>query len=105
MGDRVSIQFKNKDEESVLLFNHWGGVGFVKEARKYVGQLKKILKARVISKNNYYPIDRLEPATVMVDFIRYITKEKDLIESNLYLGKDEDDGDNSDRGNYVIRLD
>lgn len=41
MGDRVSIQFKDKDGTlSPVLFSHWGGMEFVKQARKYVKELK-----------------------------------------------------------------
>ena len=35
MGDRVSISFKNGDEESVSLFHHWGGVEFPGMALKW----------------------------------------------------------------------
>jgi hypothetical protein len=100
MGNRVSVSFKNGKEESVTLFSHWGGMEFVKEAKRYLVELKKIIKKR---KNNISdPIGRLEPNTVMVDFIRYITKEEELIESDLYLGKDGNDGDNSDNGHFAI---
>ena len=40
----------------------------------------------------------------MVDFIRYVTKDKKRVESDLYLGKDETEGDNSDNGHHVIKL-
>lgn len=50
------------------------------------------------------PIDRLEPPTVMTDFIRWYTKDRGRIESSIYLGKDEKDGDNSDNGHYTFDL-
>ena len=44
MGDRVSISFKNGSEESVVLFNHWGGRGFPEEAKRYVADLRSWIK-------------------------------------------------------------
>ena len=98
MGNRVSISFRKNDEESVALFCHWGGMEFVEEAREYVLALK------AERKGSTQPLDRLEPGTVMVDFIREITKGKDRVTSNLYLGKDERGGDNSDNGHHFIAL-
>ena len=50
------------------------------------------------------PLDRLEPDTVMVDFIRHITRGMNRVESDLSLGKTQSDGDNSDNGHFVIDL-
>jgi hypothetical protein len=100
LGDRVSIQFKNGDETSVALFSHWGGQEFPRHALEYA----KTLQAEIKKKKGVSPLDRLEPETVMVDFIRYITTELNRVDSNLYLGKDEDCGDNSDNGNFIIDL-
>ena len=100
MGDRVSISFKNGDDESVTLFSHWGGQEFVEKAKAYARELTAERKAN----NQHGPLDRLEPHTVMVDFIRYVTKDKKRVESDLYLGKDETEGDNSDNGHHVITL-
>jgi hypothetical protein len=102
VGDRVSISFKNGDRESVALYSHWGGLGFVQEAKDYVAQLRATLQSR--NNAGVYPIDRLEPNTVMVDFIRHITEGEELIESDVYLGKDGTDGDNSDNGHHAIKL-
>lgn len=105
MGDRISIQFKNKAtrETSVVLFSHWGGMDFYYAAKDYV----KRLKEQLFDRNDRHvsqPIDRLEPGTVMVDFIRYITKDEERIENDLYLTKSEKDGDNSDNGHKIIEL-
>lgn len=100
MGNRVSISFKKEGDESVALFSHWGGEEFVEEARLYA----KCLKKRPTYKNGATPLDRLEPNTVMVDFIRSITKLEQEIDSDLYLGRNKDDGDNSDNGHFVIPL-
>ena len=100
MGDRVSISFRNEEDESVTLYSHNGGMSFVNKAKEYVRELKNAIKER----NSFHPLDRMEPRTVMVDFIRHITKNEEKIESDLYLEKDEDAGDNSDNGHYEIDL-
>jgi hypothetical protein len=102
MGDRASIQFKNGEDTSVVLFSHWGGRSFALAAQEYATKLKENLHRR--NMKGICPIDRMEPQTVMVDFIRWLTKDMKLVESDLYLGKDELDGDNSDNGHFVIDL-
>ncbi len=99
MGDRISIQFQNGKEKSVCLFSHWGGESFLETAVSYVNTLMREVKGKESG-----PLDRLEPNTVMVDFIRYITKGMKRVESDLYLASTEDDGDNSDNGHHVIKL-
>ena len=99
MGDRASISFKQGGYESVILCNHWGGRKFQEAANEYTKEL-------IAEKEGKYsnPLDRLEPSTVMVDFIRHITKGMERVDSDLYLGKDESEVDNSDKGNYIIEL-
>ena len=41
MGDRVSISFKDKEENSVCLFHHWGGEYFPKYAFNWFKGLKE----------------------------------------------------------------
>jgi hypothetical protein len=98
MGDRVSISFRKGNDESVALFSHWGGMGFVEEAREYAMRLKEERSGHM------YPLDRFEPDTVMVDFIRHITRSMKRVESDLYLGKTSADGDNGDNGHHVVEL-
>lgn len=100
MGARISIAFKKGDEKSVTLFSHWGGEGFMQEALDYVELLKVERKGEVS-----LPLDRLEPGTVMVDFIRHITQGMKRVDSDLYLAKDKNGGDNSDYGHHIIKLD
>jgi len=102
MGDRVSIRFVNGDSSSPVLFNHWGGKAFVKVAVSYVKELHEELVEN--DSRNTYPLDRLEPQTVMVDFIRYLTTGYERVRSNLYLGVSPDDGDNSDNGHWDVLL-
>lgn len=99
MGDRTSIQFKKGKDVSVAFFHHWGGLDIVQEAIDYAKELKEERSGGMM------PIDRFEPNTVMIDFIRVITAGQKRIESSLYLGKDETDGDNSDNGNWIIDFD
>jgi hypothetical protein len=100
MGNRVSISFRNGDEESVALFSHWDGMSLVDKAKKYVQKLHRERKAGTV----LMPLDRMEPRTVMVDFIRHMTKNMGTIDSNYYLGVDDSDGDNGDNGHHTISL-
>ena len=96
MGDRVSISFRNGDQESVTLFNQWGGAQFPVDAQEYADTL---LRRRLTT-----PLERREPNTVMVDFIRHITKNLVKVDGDLYLGADPSCGDNSDNGHFIIKL-
>lgn len=102
MGNRVSISFKNGKEESVVLFSHWDGKKLVKKAKEYIKELKDLIEFNSLKVST--PLNRLEPNIIMINFIRYLTKDLDRVESNYYLGKDKDDGDNSDNGHFVIKL-
>lgn len=99
MGDRISISFKNGNSESVTLFSHSDGIGFLQEANEFVRDLKKENGNSLVM-----PLNRLEPNTVMVDFIRHITKNMKRVYRNYHLGKNETEGDNSDNGHFVIDL-
>ena len=129
MGDRVSISFKeekNDNEESIILFHHWGGVNFPKVVFDWFKDYKK--KIDKTAKNNVStPITRFDCNNLMVQFVSWlgqcghyrecISFEKDendkliydkplysdyQISHSLYFGKDTDDGDNSDNGHYTI---
>jgi hypothetical protein len=100
MGDRVSIQFEDESKQkSPVLFSHWRGMDFVKYAEKYAKGLAKRKRGKSI-----YPIDRMESQTVMVDFIRDITKDTKEVQGDLYLGRTPKEGDNSDNGHHIIML-
>ena len=94
MGDRVSISFVNDvdyindkvREESVPLFNHWGGKEFPQYALNWVRKLKREV--------NDLQKDRR--------FADYSNEER--ITHSIYLGKDKNDGDNSDNGHFVIDI-
>ena len=113
MGDRVSISFKDNDgDESVALFHHWGGTEFPKAAFNWFREFKK----------GSDPTTRLASRNIMAQFVQWLGQrghyrecigfEEDkfdkplhsdeLLSHSIYFGKDQNDGDNSDNGHYVI---
>ena len=102
MGDRISIQFGSGKQNSVVLFSHWGGIAFKEEAETYAKSLAECNQKA--EGRGVTPLQRLQPNTVMVDFIRHMTEGMDAVDQDLYLGTDEHDGDNSDNGHFVIDL-
>jgi len=112
MGDRVSVSFvkvgkdykgKAYTRESVAFFAHWGGTEFLGRVQAYLRELHKKIKRA--GRKGIMPIDRMEPGTVMVDFIRWLTCKMPWVESDYYLGTDENDGDNSDNGHHRFDVD
>jgi len=102
MGDRVSVQFRCTDNEgvrsSVVLFSHWGGKAFARRAYRYALELRGETDGALM------PLDRFDPETVMVDFIREVTREQDRVRCDLYLGASVANGDNTDNGHYIVWL-
>jgi hypothetical protein len=103
MGNTISLQFVNGADESVVLFSHWDGRELLEEAQLYVKELKEENR----NKNNS-PLEKLEPQTVMVDFIRhltrFLTKNEQRVESNYYLRASSTEGDNTNNGHWKIDL-
>lgn len=91
MGDRVSITFVTKnskgriDDESVAIFDHWGGKEFPKKASDFI-------KKTLLSGEVMYPSDIIAPFLFSLG-----ENGKDV-----YFGKTKKDGDNSDNGHYRI---
>ena len=106
MGDRISIQFKNGSDKSVVLFSHWDGEDFYNDAKQYVKELKDILAndKKAGGMLQCGPTGRMEPNTIMVDFVRWFTKKLPIVNGNYYFGVDEIDGDNRDNGHKIINL-
>ena len=111
MGDRISIQFVDSQsqwrDESPVLFSHWDGLSLMSEAEAYLDGLVEAAASKAAAQgrdrlDSFDPLDRLEPGTVMVDFIRHITKRLDQVRGNYYLSPDEDQGDNSDNGHFRL---
>jgi hypothetical protein len=124
MGDRVSLSFQQKAEwyvnrkkeehleQSPALFHHWGGTHFPKFAFQWFKDVKE-----KYGKSGGDPFTRMEPRNLMVQFIahlrnheelRYDTLDEtddELLSYSIYLGKDSNDGDNSDNGHYIIDVD
>ena len=115
MGDRISISFVNGADQdnnwlhySPAFFSHWGGTSLLDDVELYLNELREEISN--LDHPNGQPLDRLEPGTVMVDFIRWMAgrelagASRQRITSNFYLGKDSEDGDNSDNGHVEIDL-
>jgi hypothetical protein len=103
MGDRVSIQFQNGEQKSVVLFSHWGGMEEVSLAKSYVRRLREQFRG-----SHVWPLERLEPETVMVDYIvcnvaKHAVQNGHVM-SGYYLAATEAEGDNSDNGHWIIDL-
>jgi hypothetical protein len=110
MGDRVSIRFINgSDRYAPVIFCHWGGTDFVEAAINYAKDLIDEIAMGGLSRG-YEPLDRLEPRTVTCDFLYNIDKYWSVINTthrithDIYLGINEDDGDNGDNGHFNIDL-
>jgi hypothetical protein len=101
MPNSVSIQFAYRGGVSAVLFSHWGGIEFVEEANEYA----RCLIDEAAELGDEDPLYRLEPKTVIVDFIRHVTRDLDRVVHDLYLGVSEKDGDNGTWGHHVVRLD
>ncbi|MFA6718682.1 MAG: hypothetical protein WCS15_06355 [Prevotella sp.] len=90
MGDRISIQFKDKyGRESPVIFSHWGGMGFLEDAKDFI---KEMSDAKGFSS--------VEAGKLAVDTIAVLRQDN----HEMYLGMTVFDGDNSDNGNYMYNL-
>tara|TARA_R110002110_G_scaffold71594_3_gene191194 strand:+ start:662 stop:1093 length:432 start_codon:yes stop_codon:yes gene_type:complete len=129
MGDRVSISFKDKEENSVCLFHHWGGEYFPKYAFNWFKGLKEKTENEKKTKGTN-PITRFEPRSMLAQFIGHMAQTQtpdfkecmgfeqvdgkseyskpiysnDLLSHSIYLGKGPNDGDNSDNGHFTIDI-
>ena len=113
MGNRVSLSFVkensfNTREESPVLFSHWRGEKLGKQAEIYmedlIAEIKNAYASKEYTSMKGSPLARLEPQRVIIDFIRWLTKDEKRIDSDLYLCKDEEEGDNSDNGHVTVHL-
>lgn len=106
MGDRISIQFVNNDDKSVVFFDHWAGHSLLQEAHDYLVELNADIPDGRVS----MPLDRREPSVVIMDFIAWRASKHGYnpplrrIQGSWYLGTDENDGDNSDNGHWCIDI-
>jgi hypothetical protein len=98
MGDRISISFKDDTEESVVLFDHWAGLKLKSDVETFISELDKKWK-----KSEHDPITRREASCIMVIFIAWYTDQHG-INYSVYLGRTQNDGDNSDNGHHVFDL-
>lgn len=104
MGNRASISFQNGKDKSVAFFSHWDGKELFKSAGEFVEKLKKELELNKKPNGIIDPLDRLEPSIVMINFILDYLKGNERVTNNYYLGRNSNDGDNSDNGHRTITL-
>jgi hypothetical protein len=97
MGDRISISFKDEQEESIVLFDHWAGTEIKKKVEQFIKELNQ-----KYAKNHRDRYTRREASSIMPLFIAWYF-DKTGGES-VYLGATSKDGDNSDNGHYIYDL-
>ena len=97
MGDRISISFTDGQTESIALFNSYWGQELLETALKYLKEIKY-----VNDKHKSNPFTRKEARVIMLDFIRWLNV--DFRKESFYLGKDFNDGDNSDNEHFKINI-
>lgn len=107
MGDRISIQFKNEAFASPYLFSHWDGTSLLDVVQEFLNELKEYCQKT--DPEGSYPLCRYEPETIMVAFIKYLhennnREKRQYFLGNYYLTKNENEGDNSDNGHYIVDL-
>lgn len=107
MGDRISIQFRKEHELSGILFSHWRGLDLKEIAENYIKKLvlSNIEKSNGKPLSGFDPLDRLEPATVMVSFISEEIGYGERITHDYYIPEDILGGDNSNNGHHIIEID
>lgn len=104
MGARISVQFKNGERTSPVLFDHWGGTEFLGAVNEFaITMYKQVEEQKKERPNLSDPFSRLEPEHAMVRFIVWLGKTGKYQDS-MYLGVNENDGDNSDYGHHIFDL-
>ena len=93
MGDRVTISFKSKKEESPILYHHWGGTKFPALAKHWFKEHYK--------QPEYQDKDVTK---VLLQFIAWLGKHSKFSDS-LDLIPPGEDWDNSNNGHYTIFVD
>ena len=99
MGDRISIQFTDGNEYSVVFNHHCAGLRLIQEVREYIS----LLNAQK-PEGTFDPIDRREPSAIMPHFIGWYMCQKDCGTGSIRLGCNESDNDNSDNGHFIFNL-
>ena len=106
MSDSVSVSFSDGKTQSVALHDQDGGLWRVEHARLYALMLQNELEDRRERGAIHWPLDRLEPDTVILDYLRFSFCEYSTIHragrifGRLSLGQVR----GTDRGHHVIDL-
>ena len=109
MGNSISISFRKRNDgdgrlaEGVALFSHWQGRRMLALACSYLEQLRATNRAR--RSCGTWPLDRLEPRAVMVDFICSVSCAMPCVERDLSLAPVPSDGRNTNHGHFTFDLD
>ena len=88
MGDRCSIAFVNGDMKSVVFSANWTLPGLVREVVEYIDDLKAEIARQKPEIRKAFPLYRLEPDILIVDFIAWFTSDMVRVDEGLYLSKD-----------------
>jgi len=94
MGDRISISFKNKYEESIAFFEHNRGLSLINDVRAFIGELNQR-----IPQQEHDPISRREPSWIIPLFVSWYFKRHP--DNDVYLVQNKEGGDNSDNGHFT----
>lgn len=101
MGDRISISFKNGNRESVWIYSHWGGQGFLDVAKEFMDGL---IEKQDQEENPHIitPLDRCEVEYIVPAFVMFIAA-KHPEERDIHIC-DAGDGDDSDNGHFTCNV-
>jgi len=95
-GDKLGT---DEDDHSVALFSSEDGIGLVKLASAYLSELKEYADRDCASDT---ALERLEPQTVMVDFIRHLTSPLKRIGWNYSLYPSTMYGPPTNQGHFIF---
>jgi len=108
MGNRISIQFKKRNDLSGILYSHWDGMKLKERAKGYIRLLltENILDFTKSGKHKMgMPLDRLEPDVVMASFISEIIGKGARLDSNYRVLENTDGCSLNDNGHHLIYID
>jgi hypothetical protein len=99
MGDRISISFKDSNENSIVFCDHWGGRHLINDVNEFIKTMD--LK---YPRTHSTPQTRREPSWMMPLFVAFYYRKYPNGEE-VYLVQDEGQCDNSDRGHFTYDFD
>lgn len=85
MEERTSVQFKNGNSISVVLYTKWDVLTTTYIVREY---LRDLSKGSGSAWNKELALYKLVPQVVMADFIRFLTQTRERASNDLAVGDD-----------------